>query len=489
VSNIESDEFNQIDKEAEYTDSLDALVSDFESSQRFSSDPVNLKTPPYSLEAETSLLGGILVSDTAWDKVCDKVSSREFYFAKHGHIFTEMARVAEKNEPIDVVTVATSLEGQGLLGSIGGHAYLSSLIDTTPSAANIVAYAEIIHDRATLRNLINTASDIQEEAFNPEGRKADEVLDNAERLIMQVAEQGPKSGSPVKVDSLLTEAANRIEELYELKGSITGLSTGFKDLDKKTSGLQKSDLIIVAGRPSMGKTSFAMNLVEHAAMNSDKAILVFSLEMPASSLIMRMFSSIGKINASKVRNGQLEDSDWPKLQAAMKKLKETPLFIDDASSLTPTELRARARRVSREQGGLGMIMIDYLQLMQVAGAGEGRTAEITEISRALKGIAREFNCPVVALSQLNRSLEQRVNKRPVMSDLRESGAIEQDADLIMFIYRDEQYNEDSPDKGIAEIIIGKQRNGPIGTAKLAFIGQYTRFENLAYDDYQSQYDG
>ncbi len=482
MSNIESDEINRGIEDAQYADSVSNYL---DSSQRFSADPVNLKTPPHSLEAETSLLGGILLSSTAWDMVCDKVSSRDFYFAKHGHIFTEMGRVAEDNEPIDIVTVAESLEGQGLLGSIGGHVYLSSLIDNTPSAANIVAYAEIIHDRATLRNLINTASLIQENAFNPEGRDADEVLDNAERLIMQVSEQGPKSGSPVKVDSLLTEAANRIEELYDLKGSITGLSTGFKDLDKKTSGLQKSDLIIVAGRPSMGKTSFAMNLVEHAAMNSEKAILVFSMEMPASSLIMRMFSSIGKINASKVRNGQLEESDWPKLQAAMKKLKETPLFIDDASSLTPTELRARARRISREQGGLGMIMIDYLQLMQVAGSGEGRTAEITEISRALKGIAKEFDCPVVALSQLNRSLEQRVNKRPVMSDLRESGAIEQDADLIMFIYRDDQYNDDSPDQGTAEIIIGKQRNGPIGMTKLAFVGQYTRFENLAYDDYEN----
>lgn len=485
MSNIESDEINRELEEADYVDSVNDLVSEFDSSQRFSSDPINLKTPPHSLEAETSLLGGILLSDTAWDQVCDKVSSSDFYFAKHRHIFTAMARVAGDSEPVDIITVATSLEGQSLLDSIGGHTYLSSLIVNTPSAANIVAYAEIIHDRATLRNLINTASLIQENAFNPEGRDADDVLDNAERLIMQISEQGPKSGSPIKVESLLTDTANRIEELYELKGSITGLSTGFTDLDKKTLGLQKSDLIIVAGRPSMGKTSFAMNLVEHAALNNDKAILVFSMEMPASSLIMRMFSSIGKINASKVRNGQLEEADWPKLQAAMKKLKETPLFIDDASSLTPTELRARARRVSREQGGLGMIMIDYLQLMQVAGGGEGRTAEITEISRALKGIAREFDCPVVALSQLNRSLEQRVNKRPVMSDLRESGAIEQDADLIMFIYRDEQYNDDSPDKGVAEIIIGKQRNGPIGMTKLAFVGQYTRFENLAYDDYEN----
>ena len=285
------------------------------------------------------------------------------------------------------------------------------------------------------------------------------------------------------VNALLKDALGKIDELFNSKGSITGLTTGYKDLDEKTSGLQNADLVIVAGRPSMGKTAFSMNLVENALLASELPILVFSMEMPAGSLMMRMLSSVGKIDQTRVRNGQLEEEDWAKLSAAMQQLKDKPLFIDDTPALTPTEVRSRARRVAREHGGLGMIMLDYLQLMQVAGGSEGRTAEISEISRSLKGIAKEFDCPVVALSQLNRSLEQRPNKRPVMSDLRESGAIEQDADVIMFIYRDEVYNEDSPDKGTAEIIIGKQRNGPIGTSRLAFIGQFTRFENLAHGDY------
>jgi replicative DNA helicase len=300
---------------------------------------------------------------------------------------------------------------------------------------------------------------------------------------MQVSENGPKVGGPISVNPLLKEALDKIDELFNSKGSITGLSTGYTDLDAKTSGLQDSDLIIVAGRPSMGKTSFAMNLVENAVLADSSPVLVFSMEMPAGSLMMRMLSSIGKIDQTRVRNGQLAEDDWSKLSAAMQQLKDKPLFIDDTPALTPTEVRSRARRVARENGSLGMIMLDYLQLMQVAGGGEGRTAEISEISRSLKSIAKEFECPVIALSQLNRSLEQRPNKRPVMSDLRESGAIEQDADLIMFIYRDEVYNEESPDKGTAEIIIGKQRNGPIGTSRLAFIGEFTRFENLARGDY------
>jgi replicative DNA helicase len=287
---------------------------------------------------------------------------------------------------------------------------------------------------------------------------------------------------------LLKEALGKIDELFNSKGSITGLTTGYKDLDSKTSGLQASDLIIVAGRPSMGKTSFAMNLVENAILADSKPILVFSMEMPAGSLMMRLLSSVGKIDQTRVRNGQLEEEDWAKLSAAMQQLKDKPLLIDDTPALTPTEIRSRARKVLREQGSLGMIMIYYLQLMQVAGSSEGRTAEISEISRSLKSIAKEFNCPVIALSQLNRSLEQRPNKRPVMSDLRESGAIEQDADVIMFIYRDEVYNEESPDKGTAEIIIGKQRNGPIGTSRLAFVGQFTRFENLAHSDYSDDYE-
>ena len=315
------------------------------------------------------------------------------------------------------------------------------------------------------------------------GRSSEELIDEAERIIMQISEGGQKVGGPRAMGPLLTGALERIEELYNTGGDITGLTTGFIDLDRMTSGLQDSDLVIVAGRPSMGKTSFAMNLVENAALASDKPLMVFSMEMPAEQLVIRMLSSLGRIDQTRVRTGKLEQEDWPKLASATDKLKECQIFIDDTPALTPTELRSRVRRLVREQGELGMVMVDYLQLMRVAGSSEGRTAEISEISRSLKALAKEFRCPVVALSQLNRALEQRPNKRPVNSDLRESGAIEQDADVIMFIYRDEVYNEDSPDQGTAEIIIGKQRNGPIGTCRLAFQGQFTRFENLARGDY------
>jgi len=466
------------------------MLSDYPEapSPDFSADMVSLKTLPHSLEAERSLLGGIMLSETAWDAVAELVTPSDFYYGKHGHIFTEMARLAEAAEPLDVITLAEALQKRALLEASGGLIYLADLAKSTPSAANIRAYANIVHDRATLRRIINTATSIQDTAFNPEGRDAGDVLDSAERLIMQIGEQGPKSGGPVGVNVLLKDALGKIDELFNSKGSITGLTTGYKDLDSKTSGLQPSDLIIVAGRPSMGKTSFAMNLVENAILADSKPILVFSMEMPAGSLMMRLLSSVGKIDQTRVRNGQLEEEDWAKLSAAMQQLKDKPLLIDDTPALTPTEIRSRARKVLREQGSLGMIMIDYLQLMQVAGSSEGRTAEISEISRSLKSIAKEFNCPVIALSQLNRSLEQRPNKRPVMSDLRESGAIEQDADVIMFIYRDEVYNEESPDKGTAEIIIGKQRNGPIGTSRLAFVGQFTRFENLAHSDYSDDYE-
>ncbi|MBT8139598.1 MAG: replicative DNA helicase, partial [Gammaproteobacteria bacterium] len=405
-------------------------------------------------------------------------------YQKHTHIFAELARLADAAEPLDVVTLSEALERRDLLNAAGGLAYLVDLVQSTPSAANIRSYADIVHDRAVLRRIITTSTQIQSAAFNPEGRSAGEVLDGAERLMMQVGEGDLKKGGPVAVNELMNTALDKIDELFNKKGAITGLSTGFLDLDEKTSGLQASDLVIVAGRPSMGKTSFAMNLVENAVLSTEQPILVFSMEMPSHSLMMRLLSSVGKIDQTRVRNGQLEDDDWSKLSSAMHQLKNRQLYIDDTPALSPTELRSRARRVAREHGSLGMIMVDYLQLMQVAGSNEGRTQEISEISRNLKSIAKEFDCPMVALSQLNRGLEQRPNKRPVMSDLRESGAIEQDADLIMFIYRDEVYNEDSEDKGIAEIIIGKQRNGPIGTSRLAFIGHYTRFENLARGDYQ-----
>ena len=445
-----------------------------------------IKMQPHSIEAEQSVLGGLLLAADGWDAVAEVVGASDFYRTGHRLIFRQIALLAEASEPVDVITVADKLEARSELDAAGGLPYLAELAQNTPSASNIRAYAQVVRERACLRKLIEAAQEIAESGFNPEGRTSDELLDQAERRIMQIAEDGFKAGGPRDINPLLKSALERIDELFQSGGEITGLSTGFIDLDRMTSGLQDSDLVIVAGRPSMGKTSFAMNLVEHAVLTQSKPILVFSMEMPADSLIIRMLSSIGRIDSKRLRNGKLEQEDWPKLSAAVTKLKDVPLYIDDTPALTPTEVRSRARRVAREHGGLGMIMVDYLQLMQVAGASEGRTAEISEISRSLKAIAKEFKVPMVALSQLNRALEQRPNKRPVNSDLRESGAIEQDADVIMFIYRDEVYHEDSPEKGIAEIIIGKQRNGPIGVCRLAFINQYTRFENLARgssDDY------
>ena len=438
-----------------------------------------IKMQPHSIEAEQSVLGGLLLSADGWDAVAETVAPADFYRHDHRVIYRQIARLAEALEPVDVITVADKLEASGELDAAGGLSYLAELAQNTPSASNIRAYAHVVRERASLRKLIEAAQEIADSGFSPDGRTSGELIDEAERRIMQVGEQGPKAGGPQGVNPLLESALGRIEELFNSGGDITGLSTGFQDLDGMTSGLQPSDLVIVAGRPSMGKTSFAMNLVENAVIAQDKPILVFSMEMPSSQLVTRMLSSIGRIDQTRIRNGKLEQEDWPKLSTAVTKLKDVPLYIDDTPALTPTEVRSRARRVHREHGQLGMIMVDYLQLMQVAGSGEGRTAEISEISRSLKAIAKEFKCPMVALSQLNRSLEQRPNKRPVNSDLRESGAIEQDADVIMFIYRDEVYNEESPDKGTAEIIIGKQRNGPIGTCRLAFIGPYTRFENLA----------
>jgi replicative DNA helicase len=438
-----------------------------------------IKMQPHSAEAEQSVLGGLLLSADGWDAVAELVSDGDFYRLGHRLIFRQIAQLAEAAEPVDVITVADKLQARDELDAAGGLTYLAELAQNTPSASNIRAYAQVVRERACLRKLIEAAQEIAESGFNPDGRKSDELIDEAERRIMQIGEDGPKDGAPKDINPLLQAALGRIEELFQSGGAITGISTGFIELDNMTSGLQDSDLVIVAGRPSMGKTAFAMNLVEHAVLNQKKPILVFSMEMPADSLIIRMLSSIGRIDQTRLRNGKLEQEDWPKLSAAVTKLKDVPLYIDDTPALTPTEIRSRARRVAREHGGLGMIMVDYLQLMQVAGSSDGRTAEISEISRSLKAIAKEFKVPMVALSQLNRSLEQRPNKRPVNSDLRESGAIEQDADVIMFIYRDEVYHEESEEKGIAEIIIGKQRNGPIGICRLAFIGQYTRFENLA----------
>ncbi|WP_191603657.1 replicative DNA helicase [Marinomonas algicola] len=447
-----------------------------------------LKLPPYSIEAERSVVGGLMLDPQAWDKVSEVVVSDDFYRPEHKQIFAVIARLVDDSEPVDMVTIGERLDKRGELEAIGGVAYLMEMVESTPSAANIAAYAEIVRERSVLRSLITTTTDITTRAFNPEGMTAAEVLDEAERKIFQIAEGGNKKGGPRIVSEILNATVDKIDELYHQEGSITGLSTGFTDLDAMTSGLQKSDLIIVAGRPSMGKTTFAMNLVENATMITDLPVIVFSLEMPSEQLMMRMLSSLGKIDQTRMRSGQLQQEDWDKLMSAVKMLKDRKLFIDDTAGISPTEMRSRVRRIARDNGGVALIMIDYLQLMQIPGFSEGRTNEISEISRSLKAIAKEMECPVIALSQLNRSLENRPNKRPVNSDLRESGAIEQDADIISFVYRDEVYNEDTPYKGIAEIIIGKQRNGPIGTCRLSFVGKFTRFEDLAPDAYRDFQD-
>ena len=433
--------------------------------------PENLRIPPNSLEAEQAILGGLLLNNSAWDDVAERVGARDFYRKAHRQIFEVIAQLVEEENPCDLVTVSQALT------------QLGELARNTPSAANITAYAEIVRERSILRQLINVSHDVADSAFKPEGRKSLEILDKAESAIFEIAEQQKKGSGPQDIKSVLKKTVDRIDELYKNKSAITGVTTGFDELDKMTGGLQPSDMIVIAGRPSMGKTTFAMNLCENVAIKAGKPVLVFSMEMPADSIVMRMLASLGRINQTSIRSGQLEKDDWPRITSAIHMLSEQKFFIDDTPALSPLEMRARARRVARECGGeLGAIMVDYLQLMQVPGV-DNRVNEISEISRSLKGLAKELNCPVLALSQLNRSLEQRPNKRPVMSDLRESGAIEQDADLITFLYRDEVYNKDTNEKGVAEVIIGKQRNGPIGTVRLAFQGQFSRFDDLAPEYY------
>lgn len=445
----------------------------------------SIKSPPYSLEAEQSILGGIMLNNEAWDDVGERVAEKDFFRHDHQVIFSVMGILAEARDPLDVVTLSEALDQRQLLDEVGGIAYLGELANNTPSAANIAAYASIVRERSVFRQLIGVANEIADLGYNPKGQSSDEVMDIAERKVFEIAESGAKDGSgPEGIKPLLARAVDRIDKLYSSGGAMTGISTGFSDLDDMTSGLQPADLIIVAGRPSMGKTTFAMNVGENALIQSGKPVLVFSMEMPSESIVTRMLSSLGRIDQTRLRNGRLEDEDWPRLNSAISLLADQKLLVDDSPALSPLEVRARARRVVREHGQLGLIVIDYLQLMQVPGA-ESRVNEVSEISRSLKALAKELNCPLIALSQLNRGLEQRPDKRPVMSDLRESGAIEQDADVIMFIYRDEVYNRDenNPLKGTAEIIIGKQRNGPIGNVKLAFLGKYTKFEDLSPDAY------
>ncbi|MEF3194300.1 MAG: replicative DNA helicase [Halothiobacillaceae bacterium] len=444
-----------------------------------------LRVPPHSLEAELSVLGGLMLDQDAWERIADHITEDDFYRRDHRLIFRALRSLADADQPRDVVTVAEWLNKHALLDDVGGLAYLGQIVADTPTAANIVAYADIVREHAIKRQLIEVGTSIAQSAYQPEGRDSRQLLEEAERKVFQIAEQGGrqrKGFTPIK--RLLNLAVERIQALYEQDDPITGLPTGFDDFDAMTSGLQNGDLIIVAGRPSMGKTTFAMNIGENAAIRTKKPVAVFSMEMPGEQLALRMMSSLGRIDQHRVRTGKLEDEDWPRLTSAVVMLSEAPIFIDDTPALSPTELRARARRLKREHG-LGLIIIDYLQLMQVPGNSENRATEISEISRSLKALAKELDVPVIALSQLNRSLEQRPNKRPVMSDLRESGAIEQDADLIVFIYRDEVYHPDSADKGVAEIIIGKQRNGPIGTVRLTFLGKYTQFANYTPEVYSS----
>ncbi len=440
-----------------------------------------LKVPPHSIEAEQAVLGGLMLDNEAWSNVAERLNSDDFYRRDHAKIFRAVEVLANDSKPFDVVTLAEWLRSHEQLSDVGGMAYLGQLAENTPSAANIAAYADIVRQRSILRGLISAGTQIVESAFRTEGRNPDELLDLAESLVFEIAERESKSRRGFRpIKELLVDALDRIDMLFQRDNPITGVATGFYELDNMTSGLQKSDLVIIAGRPSMGKTAFAINIAQHAAIKEELPVAVFSMEMPSEQLAMRMMSSLGRIDQHKVRTGRLSDDDWPRLTHSVGILSEAKMFIDDTPALTPGDLRARCRRLAREHG-IGLVVIDYLQLMQVPGTKENRATEISEISRSLKALAKELSCPVIALSQLNRSLESRQDKRPVMSDLRESGAIEQDADVIMFIYRDEVYNEDSADKGIAEIIIGKQRNGPIGSRKLRFFGEYTSFENLAHD--------
>lgn len=449
--------------------------------------PEVVKLPPHSIAAEQSILGGLMLDNEVWDKVSNKICETDFYRPEHRVLFKGIVTLAHKNQPFDVVTVLDTLKSLELLEDAGGEAYLFELANNTPSVANVVAYADIVREKSVHRQLISVAQDIADSAYNSLGREVSELLDLAETKVFAIAEQTLGDGGPEPIKKILVKAVERIDALFHSGDALTGIPTGLMDLDNMTSGLQRSDLVIVAGRPSMGKTTLVMNIAEHVAIESKQPVLVFSMEMPADSLAMRMMSSLGRIDQHKVRTGKLEDDDWPRITSAMNMLSDAPLFIDDTPALSPAELRTRARRLMKEHGQLGLIVIDYLQLMKVPGfRADSRTAEISEISRSLKSLAKELDVPVIALSQLNRSLEQRQDKRPIMSDLRESGAIEQDADLICFIYRDEVYHEDSPDKGIAEIIIAKQRNGPIGKVKVAFLGKFTRFEDLAFSGYQQE---
>ena len=441
-----------------------------------------LKLPPHSLEAEQSILGGLLLDNEAADRIGDVVAEDDFYTDAHRVIYRHITALANEGKPVDVVTLSEALASTQKLDYVGGLAYLGVLVNNVPTAANIRHYADIVRERSILRRLAATAGEIAETAFNPLGRSAKAVLDEAEAKVLHIAEQGARGQRTFAViKDVLRDVVDRIEKLYsrDNPSDVTGVATGYTDLDRMTSGLQPGDLVIVAGRPSMGKTSLAVNMGEHVALELKLPVVVFSMEMGASQLAMRLIGSVGRLDQTKLRTGRIGPDDWERLSGALGRLTDAPIIIDETPALNAIEVRSRARRLHKQYGQLGVVIVDYIQLMQASSPGENRATEISEISRALKGLAKELKVPVIALSQLNRSLEQRPNKRPVMSDLRESGAIEQDADVILFIYRDEVYNEDSADKGVAEIIVAKQRNGPIGVVRLTFLGEHTRFENYA----------
>ncbi len=441
-----------------------------------------LKLPPHSLEAEQSVLGGLLLDNEAADRVGDVAAADDFYSDAHRVVYRHVMQLIGEGKPADVITLAESLSSAQRLEYVGGLAYLGALVQNVPTAANIRHYAQIVRDRSILRQLAATAGAIAETAYNPLGRSAKTVLDEAEAKVLHIAEQGARGAQNFQeIGKLLATVVDRIETLYnrDNPSDVTGVPTGFVDLDRMTSGFQPGDLIIIAGRPSMGKTSLALNIGENVALDTGMPVAVFSMEMGAAQLALRMIGSVGRLDQHKLRTGRLVAEDWDRLSTALGRLNEAPILIDETPALNAIEVRARARRLMRQYGKLGLVIVDYLQLMQSTAQGENRATELSEISRAMKSLAKELQVPVVALSQLNRSLEQRPDKRPVMSDLRESGALEQDADVILFIYRDEVYKPESPDKGTAEILISKQRNGPTGMVRLTFRGEYTRFENHA----------
>ncbi|WP_396440802.1 replicative DNA helicase [Limnohabitans sp.] len=453
------------------------------------SQVAKLRVPPHSIEAESSVLGGLLLDNGAWDRVGDLLVDNDFYRHEHKLIYAAIGALVNASKPADVITVNEQLQNQGKAEEMGGLGYLNSLAQYVPSASNIRRYAEIVRERSILRKLVSASDEIATNAFNPQGKAIDRILDEAEQKIFNIGEEGSRMKQGFQsMDTLVVELLDRVQEMANNPNDITGVPTGFYDLDRMTSGLQPGDMVVLAARPSMGKTAFAINIAEHVALNEGLPVAVFSMEMGASQLAVRVVGSIGRIDQGHLRTGKLNDDEWPRLTEAIEKLRTVSLHIDETPGLTSSELRANARRLARQCGKLGLIVVDYLQLMSGSGGagGDNRATELGEISRGLKMLAKELQCPVIALSQLNRSVEQRTDKRPMMSDLRESGAIEQDADIIMFIYRDDYYNKDSKEPGVAEIIIGKQRNGPTGTVKLTFLKNLTRFESLASglsDDY------